>query len=123
MVKPAADRIAKFNSKYDPLTVEARFTAAAEVAKDGFRVSASNAEAMERAVQAVCNADEIHTPNRPKYHNFGRELAKLIRDGVTDPALTAHAVVLAGKYVAWGCLEDTIIKIGLNVFSVIIPPA
>lgn len=123
MPKPAAERITKYNSKYDPAIVALRFTAAETKAKDLFGTTCSSLVDMEVAVQTVLNTDGIPQLARPLYYNFGREIWKLIAGGCADPALTSHVVdVFYPKYVAMGGLSATLVAIALNVFSITIPP-
>jgi hypothetical protein len=124
MPKPAADRIAKYNDKYDPAVVATRFTAVETAAKAGFADTCSGLVDMEVSVQTVLNTDSIPQMDRPKYYNFGRQIWALERSGCADPALTATVVdVIYPKYVAMGCASATLIAIALNVFSITIPPA
>lgn len=123
MPKPAPERIAKYNSKYDPDVVKLRFTAVETAAKAGFAGTCTDLVLMEIAVQTVLNTDDIPQLARPLYYNFGRETWALIRQGVADPALTSHVVdVFFPKYVAMGGLPATLKAIALNVFSITIPP-
>lgn len=120
---PAQTRIDHYNAKWDAEAVETRFTEQKEAAIDGFATACASAEAVERQIQTVLNKSDVLTPDRCKYHNFGRQCAKLIRNGVADPALTTQVTLFVEKYVAWGCVEATLISIALNVFSVTVPPA
>lgn len=123
MVQPAAARILKYDSKYDPAVVETRFIAVQTQAKAGFATAATTFAAMEIAVQVILNTDDIPQMLRPLYYNYGRQIQAAINQGVADPALTSLVVaVIYPKYVAMGGASATLIAIALNVFSVVVPP-
>lgn len=123
MPKPADQRIAKYNAKYDPAVVESRFIAAETQAKELFSGTCSSLVDMEVAVQTVLNTDDIPQMSRPLYYNFGRQIWAAAAKGVADPALTSLVVdTLYPKYVSMGGLSATLITIALNVFSITIPP-
>jgi len=122
-MKPAADRIQKYDDKYDPTVVATRFTAVETAAKAGFADTCSSLVEMEIAVQTILNTDEIPQMSRPLYYNYGRQIWSAINKGVADPALTTLVVdVVTPKYVAMGGVEATLITIALNVFSITVPP-
>lgn len=119
MVRGAAERIAKYNSKYDPAIVASRFTAVEGAAKAGFETAVISIAQMEDSVQTILNTDDILPLDRPKYYNLSREVWKLINNGVADPALTTIVcTMLVPKYETLGCLAPTVASILLNVFSI-----
>lgn len=123
MVKPSSDRIAKYGAKFDPAAINLRMIAGQDLAIALYSGSADGWAAMETQVQVVLNTEDIITNDRPKYYNFGREINKMVNNGVTDPALTtAVDDVLGPKYLALGCDSATLVAIALNVFSITFTP-
>lgn len=123
MVMPAARRKAKYLAKFDPAVIESRLIAVKTNAIINADAAFDSLTAMELLVQAVLNADSIIGNDRPKYYNFAREIWKLIDEGYVDPALTAAVVTTLGpKYESLDCAAPTLIKIALEVFSIVLPP-
>jgi len=122
-MQPATARKDKYSAKFDPAVIEMRLIAvkanAILHANDAFD-SLTN---MEILTQAVLNEDSILQMERPLYYNFARQIWKAVNDGLVDPALTALVVVNLGpKYETMGAAASTLIKIALDVFSIVLPP-
>ena len=123
MVKPSSDRIAKYGAKFDPAAINLRMIAGQSLAISSYSSTADGWATMELQVQTKLNDGDIITNDRPKYYNFAREINKLVRSGVTDPALTtAVDDVLGPKYLALGCDSAVLVDIALGVFSIVFTP-
>lgn len=122
-MQPATARKAKYLAKYDPAVIEMRLIAVKTDAITHANTAFDSLTAMEILVQAVLNEDAIAQMERPMYYNFGRQVWKAVNDGLTDPSLTALVVTVLGpKYETMGAAPATLIKIALDVFSIILPP-
>ena len=122
-MQPATARKAKYAAKFDPVVIEMRLVAIKTIAIAHADDAFDSLTAMEILTQAVLNEDGILQMARPMYYNFARQVWKAVADGLTDPALTALVVVVLGpKYEAMGAAAATLIKIALDVFSIVLPP-
>jgi hypothetical protein len=123
MVMPAARRKAKYLAKFDPAVIETRLIAVKANAIVNADAAFQSLTDMELLAQAALNEDSIVGNDRPKYYNFCREIWKLVDEGYVDPALTAAVVnTLSPKYESLDCAKATLIKLCLQVFSIVLPP-
>lgn len=110
-------------AKFDPAVIETRLIAVKANALVNADAAFDSLTAMEILAQGVLNEDSIIGIDRPKYYNFCREIWKLVDGGYVDPALTAAVVSTLGpKYESLDCAAATLIKLCLQVFSIVLPP-
>jgi len=122
-MKTATARKAKYLAKFDPAVIETRLIAVKDDAILHADAAIDSLTAMEILTQAVLNEDSIPQMERPIYYNFARQVWKAVNDGLVDPSLTALVVTVLGpKYESMGATAATLIKIALDVFSIVLPP-
>lgn len=122
-MKDDATRIAQYNAKTVATTVGLKVASMLPTMKTGFADQCASFVAKEIAIQGVLNAvvGGIPTIQYPFYLNFGREIWKRERAGITGPSALMHSISLEDKYEGYGLAAITLKKIALDVFSQIIP--
>ncbi|MEO0080368.1 MAG: hypothetical protein ABIK44_06820 [candidate division WOR-3 bacterium] len=84
------------------------------------RYEAAMAEmcAMEEQVKAVLNSHGIHTSNYVPYLNYGRQLWKLTREGISGESFALAAKVLLEKWAARNLDPKVLAAIRTEVFNI-----
>lgn len=123
-MKSDADRSASYNSKTTAATVALIVAATLPDQRSNFADPAgmSALVAKEQQIQGILNGltPAVPTIHYPCYLNFGRELWKLTRKGISGVALVAAAQGVRDKYNYKGFLTATTLdKIALDVFNVV----
>lgn len=118
-----ARRIAQYNAKTVATTVGLKVASLLPTMKTAFATQCASFVAKEIAIQGVLNAVPAGVPTiqYPFYLNYGREIWKRERNGITGPSALMHAISLEDKYEGYGLAAVTLKKIALDVFSMIIP--
>jgi len=116
MVRPAAYRIRKYEAKFDPTVVSARFTAIKDVAVEQFQVHAADLEGMENLVKNTIQ-DKISNPlDVPQYLDFARELYRLTKTH-SGKVLASEVAIAKAKWTARG-LNPEILDLIIGVFGI-----
>lgn len=116
MVRPAAYRIRKYEVKFDPTVVSARFTAVKDLAVEQFQVHAADLEGMENLVKNTIQ-DKISNPlDVPQYLDFARELYRLTKTH-SGKVLASEVAIAKAKWTARG-LNPEILDLIIGVFGI-----
>jgi hypothetical protein len=107
-----AQREDKFSSKYVAATVSLKVASQLSTMKGGFASIAgmSDLVAKEQLIQSALNAitPSVPTIHYPYYLNFGREIWRLTKRGISGPAMADSAHNLKTKYIAYGLIGATL---------------
>lgn len=115
MVRAANWRIKKYEQKFDPTVVSARFTALKDMAVDQVEVRFSDLASLEETVKTTIS-DKITNPmDVPQYLNVAREIWKKAQTH-TGKVLVSEANIIKAKWVARG-LDASIIDLILDLFG------
>lgn len=115
-----AERIAKYLAKVVPATVSLKIAGVLDGMRSNFGPAAESIVDMETQVQAILNDDKVPTIQYPFYLSFGREIWKLIRNGIDGNTLDGMAQSFHDKYVDYGLATATLVRIADEVFNLVV---
>lgn len=116
MVRPAAYRIRKYEAKFDPTVVSARFTAVKDLAVEQFEVHAGDLEGMETLVKNAIQ-DKVANPLEiPQYLDFARELYRLTKTH-SGKVLASEVDIAKSKWTTRG-LNPDVLELIVGIFGI-----
>jgi len=114
-------RIASWNTKFNTERVKAILDEKRPDMLTGFSAATMSQYTTDTEVRQVCDAAGVSIIQLPFYLDFGREMWRLKRTGLSGSAMAEETAVLIGKWVARGLTQAVLETIRTQVFDVAAP--
>ena len=118
MPRSVDERIARYEYGVNADRIKEDIVAHKPAMVDKAKTTFSNLAVLEDRVKGVLGGESVLTADYLKYHNFSRQVWKLVQRFGGGSAVIDETATLLAKWKARGCTEAVLIKIRDDVFAI-----